>query len=101
MVGIVTYLCKEHVDLILQLLFPLDKERIRSTNWDLETGEPVLALESMAGNKIEENLEERLLYDIPEYKYPEDLVLPHMDKSASIIPHPERQTQKSRYSEPS
>ena len=101
MVGIVTYLCKEHVDLILQLLFPLDKERIRSTNWDLETGEPVLALESMAGNKIEENLEERLLYDIPEYKYPKDLVLPHMDKSASITPHPERQTQKSRYSEPS
>ena len=43
MLGTEPYLYKEHVDPILQLFSPLDKEIIRRTTWYSDTGEPVLA----------------------------------------------------------
>ena len=43
MVRIGPYLYKKHGDSVLQLLSPLEKERIRSTTCNPETSEPVLA----------------------------------------------------------
>ena len=66
MVGIGKNIYMEHGDSILQLFSPLEKQIIRRTTWDPETGEPLLASKSTACNILEETLEDCIIDDIPE-----------------------------------